>query len=205
MDLEAALETQRLRLLRLVAGLLMAVGCLSGGSLRLPLPQSLRSFFASVLTRAELAGNNLVSVAVCLQGGACCGVSADMPQPPRWYEDGDAPSVAALMRRMATLRAILEDLSGAARRVMRKMARRTRSDEQGFGHPLPPCPAPLHAEAQSKPKCLAPRMAWPPDRQRWRRKFGVITSPRIRAGGKGDLVGGISVSLEDYASNSASQ
>ena len=117
-DLKRALETQRAKQLRLLAGWVVMLGVLSGGPLALPVPRWIRAFFETLLIRAEYAAQNLVRVSVCLQaaGGLVDPISA--PRPCVGAFD-DVPSAQALIRRMIALREVLENLSHHARRLLR--------------------------------------------------------------------------------------
>ena len=123
MNVERALETQRVKLLRLLTGWFAVVVLLSAGPLALPLPVWFRSFLAGVLTRAEFAAQCLVRVSVCLQAhGGGCG-AYDVPRSDFALgsdeELRDAlPSSEVLIRRMNALRDLLENLPRHARRLL---------------------------------------------------------------------------------------
>jgi len=178
MDLERALETQRLRLLRVVAGWIAVLRFLSGAPFSVPC--SLRQFFASLVIRAELAAQYLVTVSVRLQGGNSQARTG--PKPDRALGGDDVPSVEDLMRRMAALCDLLENLPRAARRLIRASDKGKRS--QARPRPiLTVVASPMTACAQITPESLAPRTVWPPDIQC--AQFVSIPSPRVPAGGKG--------------------
>lgn len=120
-DFERTLETQRVRLLRLLTGWFSVVVLLSVGPLALPLPFWFGSFLAGVLTRAELAAQYLVRASVCLQArdglAIAEGASPFAGSAVRGSVDA-VPSTRDLLRRMNALRRILEDLPRYARRMM---------------------------------------------------------------------------------------
>lgn len=122
MDLERALETQRVRLLRLLTGWFAVVALLSGGPFALPLPRWVRAFLSEMLTRAEYAAQCLVLVSAGLQakgerGGAGLRVSAP---PLQQHQSGaGVPTTVALIRRMKALRRLLQDLPRRGRRLLR--------------------------------------------------------------------------------------
>jgi len=116
--MERALETQRVKLLRLLAGWVAVVEVLSLGPLQIELPRWVRSFFVSILTRAEFAAQSLVFVSACLSRkngsrGSVREGSAASREMPRAVPIGcadDVPSTKALLHRMNALRALLRGL-----------------------------------------------------------------------------------------------
>lgn len=121
MDLERTLETQRVKLLRLLTGWFSIVVLLSVGPLALPLPFWFRSFLSGVLTRAELAAQYLVQASVCLQARDGLAVFEGAPSfagSTVWESVDPVPSTRELLRRMKALRRMLEDLPRHARRMM---------------------------------------------------------------------------------------
>jgi len=114
-DLERALETQRVALLRLLSGWFAVIGFLSSGpfALAVPcsLPQWICKYFDMLLTRAEFAAQCLVQASISLQGG-----HGHAPAPEPMIDQGKrgAPSFEALLRRMTALRDLLENLSRTA-------------------------------------------------------------------------------------------
>jgi len=156
-DLERAIETQRMALLRLLSGWIAVVGFASGGSFVLPLPRWVRGFFDTLLTRAEFAAQCLVSASACLQGG---GHRRDFGESERRsfsHAKGDVPSSQTLLRRMEALRGLLENLS---RYALRQIA---------FRHKSPPYDWKRDGwrgddvALVSKSKWLAPQIERPPD------------------------------------------
>ena len=121
--MERALETRRLRLLRLLAGLLLVVGFVSSA------PSSeFRRWIAcavtSALFRAELAVQYLVIVQARLIARR---IGSDVDR--KWLfdcaglrraEDESAVSFAVLRQRILALRAVLSDISRQGRRLLRR-------------------------------------------------------------------------------------
>ena len=130
MDLERALETQRVKLLRLLTGWIAVAGFVSGGSFVLPLPQELRRFFNGLLIRAELAGQYLARASESLQSREVGIVSGVLARPVASHSTDDAPSSADLVRRMVALRDLLESLTWMLRKP------RERRSDGWVAHPL---------------------------------------------------------------------
>ena len=118
MDVERALETQRMKLLRLLARWAVVLEILAGGPLALPVPRWVRAFIDTLLTRAEYAAQILVKVSGRLQSTSGLADPINAPRPLCPQTD-DAPSVQALIRRIAALREMLENLPRHARRLLR--------------------------------------------------------------------------------------
>jgi len=162
LNLERTLETQRVKLLRLVTGWLAVVVLVSGGSLGLP--RWARSFLADLIVRAEFAAQCLVLVSARLQTNERWAVAEDSPASVSRSEGGGAvdetPSVAVLLRRMKALRRVLQDLPRFGRRLLRPLRgsegeKRVRCST-GRTHPIDVAPAP--------PEWVAPRVERPPDK-----------------------------------------
>lgn len=133
MNMERALETQRLKLLRLLAGLVVVLRFVSVAPAVSMLPQWVRSRVASLLARIESAANSLVIVAACqilrAQGvRSLNGVSFPYSQGSASPVDG--PSNEALLRRIKRLKALLEDLPRHARRMIARMMKSTTDPEE---------------------------------------------------------------------------
>ncbi len=143
MEIERALETQRLRLLRHVARLGALVAFMSFGPLSNRLPRWVRSLVIYLLRPAEDAANCMVQVMICLIANGRC---PSRPRAKMSYVSNthdlqfhDAPSTPTahkvdtpldesvssdtLRRRLAALIDKLEDLHGHALRVMQKQAK----------------------------------------------------------------------------------
>ncbi len=129
--MERTLETQRVKLLRLLAGWFTIVELVSMGPLRVELPRWMRSFLQTVLIRAEFAAQSLVIVAACVAvkngagGSLPCRAPSVRCSHPTEYAD-DVPSTLAILRRMRALRALLKDLPRRGLRLLRT-ARRPRT------------------------------------------------------------------------------
>ena len=120
MDLDRALETQRLKLLRLLTGWIVILEVLSLCSLGLPLPRWVRAFFETLLLRAEWATQCMVRVSACVTFQQAWDAANDRQRlAPRGDRADDVPTARALLQRMAIVRKMLDDLPGYARRLLR--------------------------------------------------------------------------------------
>lgn len=185
--MERALETQRVKLLRLLVEWFAIVGFLSLGPLRVELPRWLRAFLASLLIRAELAAQNLICVAACVAANKGMGQSAaprvaSLPYVKPNDSDDTVPSTQALIRRMKALRGLLENLSRHGLRMLRRRAG-TKSKRARAVWPIG-CEHSL-----SRDQALAdPRIDRPPDKARRDERAGdclLIAPTRLRAGAEG--------------------
>lgn len=160
MNLERAMETQRVKLLRLLTGWFAVVAFLSAGPVSLPLPRWVRAYFADLLLRAELAAVYLVQVSARLQAGDQWRVIQEPLSPfVRFDQSGQAvPSTAALLRRMRALRRVLQDLKRAGRRRLRRMGRTETV------RPFPFAPNREGRAIAAAPQWIAPGVERPPDR-----------------------------------------
>ena len=151
--MERALETQRLALLRVLAGLAMALRLVSFAPVVSMLPRWVRLHVSSVLMRSEVASQSLVYVAACVYFGH----RGDWPGMPTQVEavPEDGFSSEVLLRRIAALRAVLQDLPRYAKRLMtrRKETRETTYREWPplNVEMLPPPPFPLQARIERPP------------------------------------------------------
>ena len=153
MDFEQAIETQRLRLLRLVAGLIVLLGFLSVGPVARGFSVSVCRFVGSVLSRAEAAARYLV-MAQAHSMVAQSGFHVRQSQLSACFErvfaaDESDLSVAECQRRMRVLRAVLKDLPRSARSLLRQIAKHARRT----GRVLPVSPRP-------EARLPAPLCAW---------------------------------------------
>ena len=158
--LERALETQRVRLLRLLTGWLAVVAVLSAGPLAVPLPLWARAYFDDLLIRAELAAQYMVQVSARIQArgefgsaGATCVAPASLDLVPE-----DVPSTAALLRRMRALRRVLLDLQRFGLRLLRRREGRAARPAVTWEHLT-------HSVLRfDVPQWIAPTVERPPDR-----------------------------------------
>lgn len=131
MGFERALDIQRLRLLRIIAGLVLLLGFLSVGPVSRGFSVWACGFVGSVLARAEAAARYLV-IAHAYRLAARGGFDVDRKQLAACaarvsIADADV-SLADCQRRLRVLRMVLKDLPRAALRLLRqivKQARRT--------------------------------------------------------------------------------
>lgn len=150
-DLEQSLETQRVRLLRLLAGWIAMLGVLSFGPVALPLPQWIR---------AELATQFLVQAAALNK--ATSGLAVSVPlEAVRGRRVVEVPSARALLGRMEALRDVLENLPRYARRLLQ--VRNAAGEALDFS--VPPCLGPALGQlATINPDWTPPRIERPPDK-----------------------------------------
>ena len=166
MDFERAIETERVRLLRLLTWWLALVGVLSGGPFQVPLPRWVCGFLDTLLPRAELAAQCLLTASTCLHRAGNPVVSIDTPKPIASRAPDDVPSSTALLRRMTVLRDLLENLS---RYALRQSAQRQKSSP--FDWTRRNFDIDERAASMHRP-WFAPRLARPPD-------IGCGDDPRI--------------------------
>jgi len=129
-DFERTMETQRLRLLRLVAGLIVWLGFLSVGPVSRGFSEWACGFVGSVLSRAETAARYLV-IAQAHQMAARIGFDGDRRQISESFAGAfvtDDPDVSLLecQRRLKALRAVLMDLPLHALRLLRRIEKQRR-------------------------------------------------------------------------------
>ena len=113
------IETQRLKLLRLVTGWLVLLGVLSAGPLALPLPRWVRAFFEAVVIRAECAAQYVVQASALMQAVGGVAPTAGLMPRTACEEEDDVPTARDLIRRMEALRDVLENLPRYARRLLK--------------------------------------------------------------------------------------
>ena len=161
-DFERALETQRVKLLRLLTGWLAVVALLSGGPFAVPLPRWVRAVFADLVVRAEFAAQCLVRVSARSQAGDYCAVIEDSRFSIVHLDTGDraddVPSTAALLRRMKALRGLLQDLPRFGRRLLRRL-----SDDSADVF-LGSIPTHESRAPSTAPQWVVPGIERPPDR-----------------------------------------
>ena len=130
MDLERAIDTQRFRLLRIIAGLLVAVGFLSVGPVSRGFSVWVGEYVSSILSRAELAARYLV-VAQARLMAARSGFEVDRR---RLLESVTSDALACerdvspcdLRRRLRALQALLLDLPRDALLLLRRIGKQGR-------------------------------------------------------------------------------
>jgi len=130
MDIERTLETQRHRLLRIVAGLVVLLGVLAVGPVSRQFSDWVLGFVECVLSRAEAAVQYLVVTQACLMAGQC-GLDVKrsqiaMPFAPEWNSDEADVSLIDCRQRLRVLRLVLGDLPRHALRLLRRIARQCR-------------------------------------------------------------------------------
>ena len=125
MDFERAIDTQRHRLLRLVAGLLVLVGFLSVGPVSRGFSDWVCRYVGPRLSRSEAAARYLL-IAHARRTAARCGDAIDHDQfadciaSVRVADDADI-SLSACRSRLWALRALLMNLPQQAARLLRRM------------------------------------------------------------------------------------
>jgi len=119
-DFERALETQRLALLRLLAGLAFVVVVASRAPAVSLVPQWVYASVLSVIVRIEAAVDSLMIVAVYVFCGSRGVGALASVAPSAAPEDGSAEG---LLHRIAALRTILNDLPRHAKRLIKRLMR----------------------------------------------------------------------------------
>ena len=125
MEMERAIETQRLALLRLLAGWQIAVAVLTAAPFAPAFTRWVCGLVFSVLLKAEAAAECLVFVQARLIASERGG-SVDLAWPSRTGigRSGDVdepPCPAELCRRLKALRRLLDDLPKHGRRLLRRI------------------------------------------------------------------------------------
>jgi len=129
-DFEQTIETQRLRLLRVVAGLALLLGVLSLGPISRCFSISVCQFAAAILSRSEAAARYLVIAQARAMLGQS-GIRVTQNQLFACHErvfvaDENDVSLADGQRRLRVLRAVLKDLSRAAYRLLHQIAKQAK-------------------------------------------------------------------------------
>ena len=166
MDFERTIETQRLRLLRLVAGLVVLVGFLSVGPVSRRFSIWTCRYVGSVLSRAETAARYLV-IAQAHRMVADSGFDVDRRQisdclTHAFVADEASVSVSACKRRLKVLRAVLTNVPHHALRLLRrieKWSRRAMGVERAS-----PCPDARLSASLCERRLAGIRIERPPDR-----------------------------------------
>jgi len=129
-DFERTLETQRLRLLRLVAGLVLLIGFLSVGPVSRGFSVAICRYVGSVLSRAEMAARYLViaqahrMVALGAFQGQRSQISESLAHA--FVKTHADVSPSECQRRLKALRALLLDLPSHALRLLRRIEKQNR-------------------------------------------------------------------------------
>ncbi len=128
MDLERGIETQRLRLLRLVAGLVVLLGFLAVGPVSRGFSEAVCGYVGSILSRAEAAGRFLVIARARLMV-ARTGLNWDQSRfsdacAHAVTADDTGVSLADCRARIRALRAVLTDVPRHALRLIRRIEKR---------------------------------------------------------------------------------
>ncbi len=170
MDIEQTLETQRHRLLRIVAGLVVLVGVLAVGPVSRRFSDWTLGFVGSVLSRAEAAARYLLITQACLIISRN-GLDLDRRRIPEFLapvvivdDDGTDISLTNCQGRLRALRAVLMDLPRYAGRLLRRMekqVRRTTSGDQAS-----PRPEQNQSALLGRWRLAAKRVERPPDKVR---------------------------------------
>lgn len=186
MDIERTIETQRLRLLRLVAGLVVLAGFLSVGPVSRVFSVSICGFIGSILSRAEAAVRYLLiaqAYAMIERGGIALDRSHFSETLAHAVPvDETDMSPFECRRRLKALHSVLMDLPRHALRLIRRIERRM--GLMACSDRLSPredarLAAPLR-DRRPAPR----RIERPPDKTL--SAFAVFRpSPEFRAGGKG--------------------
>jgi len=163
-------ETQRHRLLRIVAGLVVLVGFLAVGPVSRRFSDWTLGFVGSVLSRAEAAARYLLITEACLIISRN-GLDLDRRRIPEFLapvvivdDDGMDISLTNCQGRLRALRAVLMDLPRYAGRLLRRMekqVRRTTSGDQAS-----PRPEQNQSALLGRWRLAAKRVERPPDKVR---------------------------------------
>jgi len=162
-DIERALETQRVELLRLLAGLVVALGLVGFAPAVSLLPRWVRSYVASLLVRVDSAVHSLVIVAACgllRQQSLVSSSGLSFPPLMRAVSTDGALSSAELLHRIRQLQAVLEDLPRYAKRLIARMMKSKAEPREPLVYGESVSGALVAAEAP-----LAARIERPPDKR----------------------------------------
>ena len=186
MDIERTLETQRFKLLRIIAGLAVVLEVLALAPVSRWFSEWTLGIVGSFLSRAEAAARCLLLTRVYLIARQN-DLEIDREQIADALDaalivDGPDISLAECRHRLKRLRAVLMDLPRHALRLLHRIAKRcrrnTRSDRT-FSRPDLRPSTPLRAWRQA-----ALRVERPPDKGRFTAPF-FSPLPGCRAGGAG--------------------
>ena len=182
--MERALEVQRQRLLRVLAGLVLAVGFLSAGPFSQAFSRWARGVFSSVLSRAELASQYLVVVQARLiadRSGAPIDLQMMIDVALRNSVATECEgSVCGLRQRLRAVQTLLNDLPRRGQRLLRQIERMLRRAVSGALTLSYPEPQP---SINGAARIALARIERPPDKRRLD-VMAQSTSLRFRAGGE---------------------
>lgn len=164
MELKRTLETQRLRLLRFVAGLLVLIGFLALGPISRGFSARLCGYVGSLLSQVDAAARCLVVAQACLIASRR-GMTLDRGRlaafaAGRMVEDADI-SPAECRRRLVALCRVLLDLPRHALRLLHRIEKQARRTGRVRSWPCPTRAAPANPRAW---RHAAPRIERPPDK-----------------------------------------
>jgi len=167
--LERAIDTQRVALLRLLTGLVVALAVVSLAPVASRVPHWVRAYVASVLSRAEIAAGYLLIAAARSVCGVRLPVSAGAGALG-CAGFADELSNAAFLRRIRRLQAVLKDLPKRARRLVRRLAGlQCTAPKAGYA-------VTFEALLAGKPPALS-RIERPPDRRRGFARINFSVTP----------------------------
>ncbi len=166
MDFERALETQRLKLLRLVAGLVVLVGVLSLGPISRGFSITVCRFVGAMLSRAETAAQYLVIAQARLmdsRSGMAIGQSQFSESLARAFpaEEKDV-SLSDCRERLKALLAVLTHLPRHAARLIRRIEKQMRDSARTY--PLSPHSDECLSGVLDGLRLVGPRIERPPDK-----------------------------------------
>jgi len=184
-DIKRTLETQRHRLLRIVAGLVVVLGVLAVGPVSRRFSDWTLGFVGEILSRAEAAARYLLITQACLMVDDS---SFDIDRnriaealTPDMAFDETAVSLSACRHRLNALRALLLDLPRHALPHLRRIAKQMRRREE---HGRNPAQMPLSASPDDW-RLVPLRVERPPDKRRF--TTPIFTSPRLPGGSRWQL------------------
>jgi len=160
--IEQAIQTQRSRLLRLVAGLLVVLGFLSVGPVSRSFSDWACGYVSSILSRAELAARYLVIAQarrIVVRRGVTVDFRRVLEECAFDTREGDL-SLSDCIARLRVLQRILRNLSHHALRLIRWIEKRTRAACTDQAMPRPNVP--LSASLQNW-QLAKTRVERPPD------------------------------------------
>ncbi len=166
MDFERAIESQRLKLLRLVAGLVVLVGVLSLGPISRGFSISVCGFVGSVLSRAEIAAQYLVIAQARLiesrSGSAINQSRLSEALAHAFLADERDVSLSECRERLKALLAVLTHLPRHAARLIRRIEKQMRGviSLSWLSPSLEKHPSPALRDRQ----LAGPRIERPPDK-----------------------------------------